>query len=110
VVGLWRGGLECRGGKKAFCFFFQKRRPCLTLNAWGRAALGWHEGLMLPRGRLAMLRYALLFALISIVAGVLGFGGISAASAGIAKIFFFIAIAIFLLFVILAITGINLIS
>ena len=58
----------------------------------------------------AMLRYALLFALISIVAGILGFSGISAATAGIAKIFFFIAIAIFLLFVILAITGINLLS
>ena len=57
-----------------------------------------------------MLRYALLFALISIVAGILGFSGISAASAGIAKIFFFIAIAIFLLFGILAVTGINLLS
>ena len=35
-----------------------------------------------------MLHYALIFFLIAIVAAVLGFGGISVASAGIAKILF----------------------
>jgi uncharacterized membrane protein YtjA (UPF0391 family) len=62
------------------------------------------------RGDTIMLRYALIFAVISIIAGFFGFGGVSAATAGIAKIFFFIAIAIFLLFVILAVTGVNLLS
>ena len=37
-----------------------------------------------------MLHYALVFFLIAIVAAVLGFGGISAASEGIAKILFFL--------------------
>lgn len=42
-----------------------------------------------------MLRYALLFLLVSIVAAVLGFTGISEASADIAKIIFYIFISIF---------------
>ena len=41
-----------------------------------------------------MLKWAILFAVISLIAGVLGFGGIAGASAGIAKILFFIFIAI----------------
>ena len=43
-----------------------------------------------------MLRLALLFLLISLVAGLLGFTGISIAAAGVARILFFIAIVIFL--------------
>jgi uncharacterized membrane protein YtjA (UPF0391 family) len=43
-----------------------------------------------------MLKWALIFFVISIVAGLLGFSGISAATAGIAKILFYIAVAIFL--------------
>jgi len=42
-----------------------------------------------------MLRLALFFLVISIVAAIFGFGGIAAASANIAKILFFVAIAIF---------------
>lgn len=49
-----------------------------------------------------MLKWALIFLVISIVAGLLGFTGISAASAGIAKILFFIAVAIFLVLLMLA--------
>lgn len=41
-----------------------------------------------------MLKWAAIFFLISIVAGVLGFGGVAGASAGIAK-FLFIAFLIF---------------
>ena len=44
-----------------------------------------------------MLKAALVFFIISLVSGFLGFSGISAATAGIARILFFIAIAIFLL-------------
>lgn len=43
-----------------------------------------------------VLHYALVFFLIAIVAAVLGFGGISVASAGIAKILFFLFLVIFL--------------
>ena len=43
-----------------------------------------------------MLKWALFFFIISIVAAAFGFTGISEASAGIAKILFFIFIVIFL--------------
>jgi uncharacterized membrane protein YtjA (UPF0391 family) len=43
-----------------------------------------------------MLYYALVFFIIAIVAGVLGFGTIAGASIGIAKILFFLFLVIFL--------------
>jgi uncharacterized membrane protein YtjA (UPF0391 family) len=43
-----------------------------------------------------MLYYALLFLVVALVAGFLGFGGIAFAAAGIAKILFFIFLAVFL--------------
>lgn len=49
-----------------------------------------------------MLKWALIFFVISLVAGFLGFSGISAATAGIAKILFYIAVIIFLVFLVLA--------
>ena len=42
-----------------------------------------------------MLRLALFFLIVSIVAAVFGFGGIAAASADIARILFFITIVVF---------------
>jgi uncharacterized membrane protein YtjA (UPF0391 family) len=45
---------------------------------------------------LSMLRLALFFFVVSLVAAVFGFTGISAASAEIARVLFFIAIVIFL--------------
>ena len=42
-----------------------------------------------------MLKLALFFLVISIIAAVFGFGGIAAASADIARILFFLAIIIF---------------
>jgi len=44
-----------------------------------------------------MLRAALLFLIAGVVLAVLGFGGIGGAFIGIAKILFFIAIAVFVL-------------
>jgi uncharacterized membrane protein YtjA (UPF0391 family) len=44
-----------------------------------------------------MLRLALFFLVVSILAGIFGFTGISAATAGIAKLLFFIFIAVFLI-------------
>ena len=43
-----------------------------------------------------MLGWALAFFLVAIVAAVFGFGGIATASAGIAKILFFLFIVVFL--------------
>jgi uncharacterized membrane protein YtjA (UPF0391 family) len=51
-----------------------------------------------------MLRWALIFFVISIVAGVFGFTGISAGTAAIAKTLFFLAIALFAVFLIAGLT------
>ena len=45
-----------------------------------------------------MLKWALIFALISIVAGILGFSGIAAGAAGLAKVLFVVALVVFLIF------------
>lgn len=44
-----------------------------------------------------MLRWALIFAAIAIVLGLLGFGGAASVFAGLAKILFFVAITIFVI-------------
>ena len=49
-----------------------------------------------PERRQDMLYYALVFLLVAILAGVFGFTGIAVASAGIAKILFFVFIVLFL--------------
>ena len=43
-----------------------------------------------------MLRWALMFFIVALIAGVLGFGGIAIAAAGMARILFFIFIILFL--------------
>ena len=48
-----------------------------------------------------MLKWALIFFIIAIVAAIFGFGGIAAGAATIAKWLFFIAVAIFIIFLIL---------
>jgi uncharacterized membrane protein YtjA (UPF0391 family) len=48
-----------------------------------------------------MLRWAFIFLIVAIVAAIFGFGGIAATAAGFAKVLFFIAIAIFLVFLLL---------
>ena len=52
-----------------------------------------------------MLRWALIFFLISLVAGVFGFAGVAAGSAAIAKTLFFVAISLFVVFLIAGITA-----
>ena len=49
-----------------------------------------------------MLKWALIFFVISLVAGALGFSGISSAARGIAKILFFVFLAICVILLILA--------
>ena len=50
-----------------------------------------------------MLKWALIFLVAGLVLGALGFGGIGGAFVGIAKILFFVAIALFLLFIVLGV-------
>ena len=44
-----------------------------------------------------MLKWAFIFLVIGLVLGVLGFGGIGGAFIGLAKILFFVALAVFLI-------------
>ena len=48
-----------------------------------------------------MLKWALFFFVVSVIAGFFVFSGVAAATAGIAKILFFIAIVVFLIFLVL---------
>jgi uncharacterized membrane protein YtjA (UPF0391 family) len=53
---------------------------------------------------MTLLRWALLFFVVSIVAGALGFTDVSAASADIARVLFYIFLVIFLLLLLLGLT------
>ena len=52
-----------------------------------------------------MLKWALIFLVIAIVAAIFGFGGIAAGAATIAKWLFFIAIAIFVIFLVMGLVA-----
>lgn len=52
-----------------------------------------------------MLKWALIFFLISLVAGFFGFTNVAAGARSVAKILFFIAIVIFLVLLVLALTA-----
>jgi len=51
-----------------------------------------------------MLRWALIFAVIAIVAGLLGFTGIAAGAADVAKTIFFIFLGLVVVFLLLGVT------
>lgn len=54
-----------------------------------------------------MLTWAIIFAVISLVAGLFGFGGISTGAASIAKTLFFVFVAIAVIFLLLSLLGIG---
>lgn len=54
-----------------------------------------------------MLKYAIIFGLISLIAGALGFSGVAAGSAGIAKILFGLFLILAVVFVVLAALGVG---
>jgi uncharacterized membrane protein YtjA (UPF0391 family) len=67
-----------------------------NFQRWPRTCLR-EGGIAYPNRKGAdMLYYALVFLLVAVVAGVLGFGGVAFAAAGIAKILFFIFVVLFL--------------
>jgi uncharacterized membrane protein YtjA (UPF0391 family) len=58
----------------------------------------------------AMLKWALIFAVIAVVAGLFGFTGIAAGAASIAKALFVIALIVFVVLIALALLGIGVVS
>ena len=54
-----------------------------------------------------MLKYAIVFVVISLVTGALGFGGLAAGAAGIAKIFFGLFLILAVVFIVLAALGVG---
>jgi uncharacterized membrane protein YtjA (UPF0391 family) len=65
---------------------------------------GASAALELEEWIVTLLKWALLFFVISVVAGILGFTGISAASADLARILFYIFLVIFLVLLVLGLT------
>jgi uncharacterized membrane protein YtjA (UPF0391 family) len=58
---------------------------------------------LIDRNRI-MLRWALIFALIAIVAGLLGFTGIAAGAAVVAKTIFYVFLGLVVVFIVLGVT------
>ena len=54
-----------------------------------------------------MLKYAIIFAIISLIAGLFGFTGIAAGAAGIAKVLFILFLVLAVVFVVLAAMGVG---
>lgn len=54
-----------------------------------------------------MLKYAIIFAVISLIAGALGFGGVAAGAAGIAKVLFGLFLILAVVFLVLAALGVG---
>ena len=54
-----------------------------------------------------MLKYAIVFAVISLIAGALGFGGLAAGAADIAKILFGLFLILAVVFIVLAALGVG---
>lgn len=54
-----------------------------------------------------MIKYAIIFAVISLVAGALGFGGVASSAAGIAKVLFGLFLILTVIFMVLAALGVG---
>ena len=54
-----------------------------------------------------MLKYAIIFAIVSLSAGALGFGGVAAGAAGIAKVLFGLFLVLTVVFLVLAALGVG---
>jgi len=74
--------------------------PEVKSNGDGRIG----RGRAIAEQAMTILRWALLFFLISIVAGILGFTGVSAASADVARFLFYVFVVTFLVLLILGLT------
>ncbi len=54
-----------------------------------------------------MLKWALIFFVVSLVAALFGFGGIASGAGAIAKILFYIAIALFVVFLVIGLLAVK---
>ena len=70
--------------------------------AKARSRFGGARGL--EKQAMTILKWALIFFVISVVAGILGFTGISVASADVARFLFYVFVVIFLVLLILGLT------
>jgi uncharacterized membrane protein YtjA (UPF0391 family) len=90
----------------------QVQLSCVARERWNPARHrkldgGFCQGRRRANGRnetVTLLKWALLFFVISVVAGILGFTGISAASADVARFLFYIFVVIFLVLLVLGLT------
>ncbi len=81
----------------------EKSVGCMERPNWREVRPAARQGVEAEEP-MTLLKWALVFFLVSIVAGILGFTGVSAASADIARILFYIFVVIFLVLLILGLT------
>jgi uncharacterized membrane protein YtjA (UPF0391 family) len=84
--------------------FFAASEPAAQLAVRISEFDGRSYWLKVPEQAMTILKWALIFFLVSIVAGIFGFTGISAASADIARFLFYVFVVIFLVLLILGLT------
>lgn len=87
AVSLLSGGDDPHGFPHALAGILDSLRGARTVGT------GWLTQLVEEN----MLRWALIFLIIALVAAAFGFGGIAATAAGIAKILFYIFLVLFLI-------------
>jgi uncharacterized membrane protein YtjA (UPF0391 family) len=83
----WKNTLNRSGDVTRARGVFQRAHP---INQLGEAHI--------------MLKWALVFLVISLIAGIFGFTGIAAGAAAIAKVLFFLALLLFVVFLVLGLT------
>lgn len=57
-----------------------------------------------------MLKWAIIFLVVSLIAGALGFSGVARGAATISKILFGVFLVLFLIFLVLALTAVNVVA
>jgi uncharacterized membrane protein YtjA (UPF0391 family) len=87
--------------RRAGCEIFGRREiPTSTvfvlIRLCDKEISQWATKLRLDLAEVTMLYWALIFLIVAIVAAIFGFGGVAVASAGIAKILFFIFLVLFI--------------
>ncbi|BEP72203.1 hypothetical protein GmRootV59_00410 [Variovorax sp. V59] len=111
-MGIWIAGIDpwTNGDASGFARWAFVLRPLARgdyRGGCGRFLSSPARWARLAARSFQMLKYAIIFALISLVAGVLGFGGIAAGAAGIAKLLFGLFLVLAVVFVVLAALGIG---
>jgi uncharacterized membrane protein YtjA (UPF0391 family) len=96
ATGNFKATYRLRGmaGEKSLELLFRVYRVAFLVQMFREVSSGGFE----------MLYYALLFLVVALIAGFLGFGGIAFAAAGIAKILFFVFLVIFIVTLIMHLT------